>query len=62
MIVDKIGKYELLEDIGTLNQWRSTRIKKGTIINIVQIDDVNHNVVIRELGEWKHWKLPVKAV
>ena len=62
MVVDKIGKYELLEDIGTLNQYRSARIKKGAIINIVQIDDVYHKVVIRELAEWKHWNLPVKAI
>ena len=60
MIVNKKGKYELLEDFKNRGTISIGTIPKGTIIEITQIDSWHHNVHSPDFADWTHWDLPVK--
>jgi hypothetical protein len=62
MIVTEKGKYVLLKDIKTSNAISIATIKKGTVLNITQIDNRNRKVIGEELLDWKHNNLPVKKL
>lgn len=62
MIIDKIGKYKLIEDIRTRNSSSIGTLKKGTILDITQIDKNFHKVIGESLMDWTYWDLPVEPV
>ncbi|HDY89050.1 MAG TPA: hypothetical protein ENH82_13170 [bacterium] len=62
MIITKIGKYKVLDDFTTRNTITISRIFKGNIIKITQIDAGNHKVIGPSFLDWIYWDLPVMFV
>ena len=62
MIIDKKGKYRLLEDWQNRGSISTGTLPKGTILNISQIDEQHKRVISEELADWTRWDLPVELV
>lgn len=62
MIVDKPGRYELTERFTTRGAFSIATIMPGVIIEITQVDRLNHKVIGPMLEDWTHWELPVEDV
>ena len=62
MEIKKIGKYKLLKDFSIRNTIAGTKLFKGEIINITQIDNMRHKIIGKELMDWMFWDLPVKKI
>ena len=62
MKITEIGQYELLKDISVRNSIAIAMLKKGSILNITQIDIRGHKVISKELMDWTDQCLPVRKI
>ena len=60
MIVTTAGKYTLLKDIYLRTSAGIKTLRKGTVINVDQVDQDYHKVIGPELEDWQFWDLPLK--
>jgi len=63
MVIRSTGRYKLIDDITCrVGGVSGHKLVAGTVLDITQVDTDGHKVISRELGDWKHWDLPVEAV
>jgi hypothetical protein len=60
MIVDKIGKYRLIESISVRNLTTIATLPEGTVLDICSVDERNCHGLDRKLKllDWVFWNLP----
>jgi len=62
MLVQKKGLYRLTRDFQNRGSRRIGTLKKGTLINVTQIDFEYHKVMADQLADWNFWELPLEPV
>jgi len=62
MHIEKPGKYRLTEDFSTRGQISISRLSKGRILTITQIDAMHDRVIGLELEDWTRNDLPVEPI
>jgi len=62
MIVNKVGKYRLLEDIKNRGTISIGTLPKGTVLKITGIDRACHKVIGPDFFDWTYWDLPVEPI
>ena len=62
MIVNKAGKYRLLQDYKVHLAGAIYNFSTGTVITIKTIDQTNKKIIGPELGDWVGWDMPVEIV
>ena len=62
MIITKVGKYRLLKDYTSRASLSVGTLRKGTIIEITQVNYIYHKIFGPVLGDWQYWDLPVEPV
>lgn len=62
MVITEPGMYELVDNLLVRGTISTAVLKRGTIIEITQIDAAGHKVIGPALGDWHPWDLPVVPV
>ena len=62
MKITEKGEYKLTKDFLTRNTCTGSKLSKGTIITIEQVDLAGHKVIGPQLMDWHPYNMPVERI